>query len=40
MKVALLLLGYLDSPNYLYMVVFEKRLRELGYLTERIYPCG
>lgn len=39
MKVALLLPGFLDSPDYLHMKTFEKRLRELGYLTERLDPC-
>jgi pimeloyl-ACP methyl ester carboxylesterase len=40
MKVALLLPGYLDSPNYLHMMIFEKRLKELGYLVERVDPCN
>lgn len=40
MKLALLLPGYLDSPDYLHMVLFEKRLKELGYLTERLDPCN
>lgn len=31
MKVALLLPGYLDSPDYLHMQTFSKRLSELGY---------
>lgn len=39
MKVALLLPGYLDSPNYLHMITFEKRLNELGYTVERLDPC-
>lgn len=39
MKVALLLPGYLDSPDYLHLVTFEKRLTELGYTAERIDPC-
>jgi pimeloyl-ACP methyl ester carboxylesterase len=40
MKLALLLPGYLDSPDYLHMKVFEKRLLKLGYSVERIDPCG
>lgn len=36
MKVALLLPGYLDSPDYLHLVTFENRLKELGYTTERL----
>lgn len=39
MKLALLLPGYLDSPDYLHMKTFEKRFKELGYTTERIDPC-
>lgn len=40
MKLALLLPGYLDSPDYLHMLTFEKRLKELGYMTERLDPCN
>lgn len=36
MKVALLLPGYLDSPDYLHLITFEKRLKELGYVVERL----
>ena len=39
MKLALLLPGYLDSPDYLHMKVFEKRLIELGYTVERLDAC-
>ncbi len=39
MKIALLLPGYLDSPDYLHMITFEKRLKELGYTVERLDPC-
>lgn len=39
MKIALLLPGYLDSPDYLHMKVFEKGLQKLGYVVERIDPC-
>ncbi len=39
MKVALLLPGYLDSPDYLHMKIFEKRLKDLGYVVERLDPC-
>lgn len=40
MKLALLLPGYLDSPDYLHMKTFEKRLKELGYVVERLDPCN
>lgn len=39
MKVALLLPGYLDSPDYLHLLTFEKRLLQLGYVVERLDPC-
>ncbi len=39
MKVALLLPGYLDSPDYLHLKTFEKRLKELGYTVERLDAC-
>jgi pimeloyl-ACP methyl ester carboxylesterase len=40
MKEALLLPGYLDSPDYRHMVTLEKGLQELGYRTERIDACN
>jgi len=40
MKIALLLPGYLDSPDYLHMRIFERRLQELGYVAERLDPCN
>ena len=40
MKLAILLPGYLDSPDYSHMTVFEKRLKELGYVVERLDPCN
>jgi pimeloyl-ACP methyl ester carboxylesterase len=40
MKLALLLPGYLDSPDYLHMKTFEKRLKELSYTVERLDPCN
>lgn len=40
MKIALLLPGYLDSPDYLHLVTFEKRLKELGYVVERLDACN
>lgn len=40
MKLALLLPGYLDSPDFLHMKVFEKRLKEIGYTAERLDPCN
>lgn len=40
MKVALLLPGYLDSPDYLHMITFEKGLKKLGYIVERLDACN
>lgn len=40
MKVALLLPGYLDSPDYLHMTTFEKGLIKIGYTVERLDPCN
>jgi len=40
MKLALLLPGFLDSPDYLHLKTFEKRLTELGYTVERIDSCN
>lgn len=40
MKLALLLPGYLDFPDYLHLVTFEKGLKELGYTIERLDACN
>lgn len=40
MKLALLLPGFLDSPDYLHLKTFEKRLIELGYTVERLDACN
>jgi len=40
MKLALLLPGYLDSPDYLHLITFEKRLKELGFTVERLDACN
>ena len=40
MKLALLLPGYLDSPDYSHLVIFEKRLKEIGYIVERLDACN
>lgn len=40
MKLALLLPGYLDSPDYLHMKVFDRRLTKMGYTVERLNLCG
>jgi esterase/lipase len=40
MKFALLLPGYLDSPNYFHLITFEKRLKDLGYTVERLDACN
>lgn len=39
MRLALLLPGYLDSPDYQHLMIFEKRLKELRYVVERLDPC-
>jgi pimeloyl-ACP methyl ester carboxylesterase len=36
MKLALLLPGFLDSPDYLHMVTFDKELVKMGYTVERL----
>lgn len=36
MKLALLLSGYLDSPDYQHFMLFDKRLVELGYTVQRL----
>ena len=38
MKLAVLLPGYLDSPDYRHMVMFEKMLRDIGYKVVRLDP--
>jgi len=40
MKLALLLPGYLDSPDYLHLKTFDQKLTSLGYIVERLDPCG
>jgi len=40
MKVALLLPGFLDSPDYLHLKTFEKGLKVMGYSVERLDACG
>lgn len=39
MKVALLLPGYLDSPNYRHMKTFDRGLKKLNYKVERLDLC-
>ena len=39
MKLAILLPSFLDSPDYLNMVTFEKWFTGLGYTTERLDAC-
>ena len=39
MKLALLLPGYLDSPDYLHMKTFDIGLKKMGYTTEKLDPC-
>lgn len=40
MKIALLLPGYLDSPDYSHMLIFENGLKKLGYIVERLDACN
>ncbi len=40
MKLALLLPGFLDSPDYLHMLTFEKGLKKLGFTVERLDTCN
>jgi pimeloyl-ACP methyl ester carboxylesterase len=40
MKLALLLPGYLNSPDYLNMVTIEKRLINLNYIVIRVDACN
>lgn len=40
MKLAILFPGYLDSPDYLHLKTFSIKLRELGYTTKGLDPCG
>ena len=40
MKLALLLPGFLDSPDYTHMTTFDTRLTRLGYTVVRIDPCN
>jgi len=40
MKLVILLPGYVDSPDYLHLKIFEKRLEGLGYKAERLDPCN
>jgi len=39
MKLALLLPGYLDSPDYLHLKLFAEKLQQLGYTVERLDAC-
>lgn len=40
MKLAILLPGFLDSPDYLHLIIIEKGLQALGYTAIRLDPCG
>ncbi len=40
MKLALLLPGYLDSPDYLHMKVIKTRLKAMNYTVEALDPCN
>jgi pimeloyl-ACP methyl ester carboxylesterase len=40
MKLAVLLPGYLDSPDYLHMKIFAEELQSLGYIVVRLDPCS
>ncbi len=40
MKLALLLPGYIESPDYRHLVVIDNKLVEMGFTTHRIDVCG
>lgn len=40
MKLALLLPGYIESPDYRHLVVIDNKLKDLGYTTLRVDPCN
>jgi pimeloyl-ACP methyl ester carboxylesterase len=40
MKLALLLPGYVESPDYHHLVVIDQHLTALGYTTLRVDPCN
>lgn len=40
MKLAILLPGFLDSPDYLHLITIEKGLQALGYTVVRLDPCN
>ena len=40
MKLALLLPGYIESPDYRHLVVIDDKLTELGYTTVRVDACN
>lgn len=39
-KFAILLPGFMDSPQYLHMQVFSRNLQDLGYDTTVVDPCN
>ncbi|MFA7301468.1 MAG: hypothetical protein WC069_04110 [Candidatus Shapirobacteria bacterium] len=40
MKLAILLPGYIESPDYHHLIVIDKKLSNLGYTVVRIDACG
>ena len=40
MKLALLLPGYIESPDYRHLVVIDNKLKDLGYTTIRVDACN
>lgn len=40
MKLAILLPGYVESPDYHHLVVIDRHLTDLGYSTLRVDPCN
>jgi pimeloyl-ACP methyl ester carboxylesterase len=40
MKLALLLPGYIESPDYHHLVVIDKKLQSLGYASVRVDACN
>jgi len=39
MKLALLLPGYIESPDYRHLVIIDNKLKDLGYATIRVDAC-
>lgn len=40
MKLAILLPGYIESPDYNHLIVIDKKLSDLGYIVARVDACN